>query len=61
LLHAEAMLQRLASVEHEQHAAPRQSLRDGLALGGGTGRFDLDAELVQRPVEERFDRGRALL
>ncbi len=61
LLRADAMLQRLASVEHEQHAAPRQSFRDGLALGGGAGRVDLDAELVQRPVEEGFGRGRALL
>ncbi len=61
LLCAEAMLQRLASVEHEQHAAPRQSFRNGLPLGGRAGRFDLDAELFQSPVEEWFGRGCALL
>jgi len=54
LLRAEAMLQRLAPVEHEQHAAPRKIFRNGLAFGGRAYRFDLDAELVQRPVEERF-------
>ena len=55
------VLQRLDAVENEQRAPPRHRLGDRLALGGGAGRFRLDAELVQRPIEERVRRSRALL
>jgi hypothetical protein len=61
LLRPETVLQRLASVEHEQDAALRQSFRDGIALGGRACCVDRDAEPSERPVEERFGRGRALL
>ena len=46
------MLQRLDAVEHQQNAALRHRLGDRLALGGGAGGFDCDAELVERPVQK---------
>ena len=60
-LRSRPMLQRLDAVEHEQHAARHQRFGDRLALGGGAGRLELHAELVQRPIEKFVRRGRALL
>ena len=59
-LRAGPMLQRLDAVEHEQDAARHQCLGDRVALGGGAGRLDLHAELVERPVEKRVRGGRPL-
>src|SRR6202030_36400 len=42
-------------------SALRQRFGDGLALGGRARGVGLDAELVDRPVEELIRRGRALL
>jgi hypothetical protein len=45
-LRVEAVLQWLDTIEHKQHFAPHHRFGNRLALGGGAGGFELEAELV---------------
>jgi hypothetical protein len=60
-LGVDAMLQRLDPMEHQQHTALHQGFGNGLAFSSRTCRISLDVEFIERPVQERFGRGRALL
>src|SRR5712664_4356517 len=61
LLLVEAVLQRFAAIEYEQHPAFRQLFGDRLSLRSGARRFDLDAELPDNPAQKLLRGRRALL